>query len=356
MACNWFRSGRKRQQEKAQQPATVPPVVVSPPVPPVGSVQPIRVTDERDGELLNRGYSYWSACHIEADGRVLLFVGHTDGRPKFFRADLKVGLIERLGAMLGYGGTGEGWYFQRDGYVMLCDGPKLRRVDPVTGDDNVVMDISTLRPGCRLWQAHSSDDSLTHSATVEEITNDGPYMRLGTVASRRGELMLFPSVGDLNNPHRGLDESHLDASGQFLVIEESHDNRIIDMATREERRITNAGGALSHMDCGEGFAVGEDDQRGACTWLDLRTLERRVLFETWNQGVISVKGGRCIVSGQQSIGLVALDGSGVKPIAAHGMVGSGYDFMVRANLDPTGRVAMWLSNAAERLDAYVAPV
>ncbi len=333
----------KRAPKRSKPPAPVPVP------PPVHSSGPIRVTDERDGELINRGYSYYSNAWIGPDGLVTLFVGHADGWPKFFRVNLETGEVERLGAMLGYGGTGEGWYFCRDGYLFLCDGPRLRRVNPFTGHDTVVMDINSLHPGYRLWQAHSSIDGTVHSATVQQVVSEGAYPKIGTVVQRHGGLMLFTAEGE-------LDESHISGDGWTLVIEESHGNRIIDLGTKEEQRLTNAQGALSHLDCGPDFMVGEDDQRGACTWLNLRTLERRVLFETWNQGVISVKGGKCIVTDSTHIRSVDLQGFGTTPIAAHGMTGSGYDYQCRASLDPIGRVATWVSNAAGRMDVYLSPV
>jgi hypothetical protein len=328
-----------------------PPDAQTLPDPPASPARrtPIRVTDEGDGQLLNRTYSYWSNAYIGPGGLVTLFVGHADGRPKFFRVNLATGAVERLGALLGYGGTGEGWYWDREGYIFLCDGPRLRRVNPFTGHDTVVLDISQIHPGYRLWQAHSSDDGVTHSATVEKVVSEGAYPRLGTVVSRRGEVMLFSAVG-------ALDESHISADGNWLIIEEDNDNRIIDLVTKDERRLTNAEGALSHLDSGHGFIVGEDDQRGACTYLDVKTLERRVLFETWNQGVVSVKGGKCLVTDSERLKLVALDGSGVIPLEPHGMTGGDYDRTCRANLDPTGAVAMYVSNATGRMDAYILPV
>lgn len=333
----WMRRAPNRSKPPAQPPA-------SPPLPTQG---PIKITDERDGELLNRSYSYWPTCFQEPDGSVLMFVGHADGQPRFFNVNLESRTVLRLGALLPYVGTGEGWYFDRDGFMYLCDGPLLRRVHPLTGSDVVVLDISASLPGSRLWQAHSSDDGTTHSATVERITSDGPYERLGTVVQRHGALRFIARQGT-------LDESQVDASGRYLVIKEDDDNRILDLVDGSERRITNAEGALGHSDCGSGVAVGENDQIGACVSMDLATLQQRSLFSTWNMGVVSVRAGRCIVTDQTHVKLVALDGSGVRPLVEHGMQGSGYDFLCRANLDPTGRVAMYVSNAAGgRMDAYL---
>lgn len=328
--------GRKPTPKPTPQPEQPPAVNV-----------PIRVTDERDGELLNRGYAYYSQSWVDRNGAAFLFVGHADGRPRFFRVDPS-GLVTRIGPMLGYAGTAEGWSWSHNGEIYLCDGPRLRRVNPFTGSDHVVMDITGSHASdCRLWQAHSSDDGLTHSATVQKIVPDGAYPNLGTLVQRAGGKMFVAS------PMGTLDESHITADGSHVIIEESHNNRIIDLATGAETGISNAAGALAHIDCGPGYAVGEDDQAGACTYLDLRTLERRELFSTNNMGHVSVRSGKCLLSDATSISLVNLDGSGVTRLAEHGMRGEGYDYQVHGNLSPDGRVAAWVSNAAGRMDLYV---
>lgn len=327
-------------------PGVVPPL--PPPAPPVvgGPVRLLRVTDASDGPLLNRGYAYWPTAVVLED-RALTFVGHADGQPRFFMVNLTTGAVQRLGPLLGYQGTSEGWYFDEGGWVYLVDGPRLRRVHPLTGGDRVVLDISETHRDCRLWQAHSSEDGQTHSATVERITNEGPYQRLGTVVVRRGTTHFFGAQGV-------LDESQVDCSGRFLVIKEDHDNRILDLDTGRETLITNAAGALGHSDMGDGVMVGEDDQIGGCVAINLHnTAERRLLFSTWGMGVVSVRGGRCLVTDATHISLVALDGSGVTPLLAHGMTGGGYDQTCRATLSPDGRVASFISNQAGRLDLYV---
>lgn len=352
---NWIRERIRESQEwREKHPGDSP--APSPHTPPVVTIEPpleagrvYQVTGPTDGTFHPRFYSYWSNAFIR-DGSAFVFAGHVDGRPRFFRVDLETGGVERLGALVGYGGTAEGWYWDRRGRLMLCDGPRLRRIDPFGRADDVVLDISDTHPGCRLWQAHSSDDGLVHSATVERITTDGPYQRIGTVASRPGWRTVFPSFGV-------LDESQVDRSGAYLIIKEDHDNRIITLATGETRTIRNAEGALGHSDCGHGFIVGEDDQIGACVWIDLQDLSDLRLFSTWNMGYVSVRGDRCLLSDRTHLSLVALDGSGVTPVVAHGMVGEGYDFQVKANLDPTGRIACYMSNQGTgRFDVFLVGV
>lgn len=318
----------------------------SAPLPAAGGGRVYKVTDASDGDFVNRGYSYWSQAWISG-GAVYCFAGHVDNRPRFFRVELATGSVQRLGPVLQYEGTSEGWSFDLDGFVYLLDGPRLRRVNPFTAQDSIVFDISDTHPGCILWQSHSSDDGQTHSATVKRIVNDGAYPSLGTVVFRRGTQEYFPANGD-------LDESQITPEGGWLVIKEDDRNRIIELATRVTRTITNAEGAVGHSDCGPGILVGEDDQHGACVLWDLRKNQVRELFLTWNMGHLSIRGGRCLLSDATRIALVALDGSGVTPLLTHGMVSDGaYDTQVFANLDPTGRIAAYMSNAAGRLDLYL---
>lgn len=317
---------------------------------PIGTGQRlIRITSEADGEFINRQYSYWPTAYIK-DDTAYVFVGHADGNPRFFAVDLTSGAVSRMGPMLPYWGTAEGWYWDAQGWIYLLDGPTLHYVNPFTADDRLVFSIENSHPGCRLWQAHSSDDGLTHSATVQEVVETGAYPNLGTVVFRRGREHYFPAIGS-------LDESQIDASGRWLIIKEDDRNRIIDLDTRATITLSNADGAVGHSDCGDGILVGEDDQHGACVRWDLReplTPERRqTLFNTWAMGHVSIRGGRCLLSDEKQLSLVALDGSGVTPLLEHGMSGRGYDYQVFGNLDPTGRVASFMSNRAGRMDAYL---
>jgi len=310
------------------------------------------VTDASDGELLNRGYSYWSQAFVQGDD-VLCFVGHRDGAPRFFRVNLRSRSVERLGPLLGLLGTGEGMYFGADGWVSRTVGPRLVRMNPLTSESRVVFDISECADyqNHRIWQAHSSDDRLTHSATIQEIMDVGPYLNIGTIAVRLGQQSVFFPA------HGSLDESQITSDGAFLVIKENEDNVIIDMSDGSSARITDANGAFGHSDCGPSFIIGETDKPdpGRCAMLDFRTGERRDLFFTTRMGHVSVRAGRCLLSDETHLSLVVLDGSGITPILAHGMISDGtYDTQVFGNLDPAGRVAAYVSNAAGRFDLYLA--
>lgn len=299
----------------------------------------LRVTDERDGELRPRMYSYWANSVVKDGNVILVFVGHVDGRPRFFMVNRTTGEVGRLGPLLKYTGEGEGWYWNLEGQLYLIEGPRLRRVGPLRPEqDEVVFDITDTHPGCDLWQAHSSDDGRVHSATVRQIVEGGRYPYLGTVVSIDGKQRWEPSQGN-------LDESHITGNGRWLLVEDSNDLWIYDLVEGGKPRvIRDEEGALAHLDTGANFAVGEDNFAGACVYLNLETGERRTLFNTWGMGHVAVRGDRCLLSDAQSISLVALDGSGVTRLIEHRMVGDDYDHQVKTNLSPCGEVACYMSN------------
>jgi hypothetical protein len=299
----------------------------------------IPVSDASDGPLVDRFYSYWPNAWVHPQsGDIWVFAGHQDGRPRFFRVDPFTDAVERMNWFLPYRGTTEGWYWAPTGELYLLDGPRLRRVDIFTGRDQVVFDISDTHPGCDLWQAHSSDDGETHSATVREIVEYGPYPYIGTVVFRRGQQAFFDA-------HGRLDESQITPDGAFLIIKEDDDNRVITLDTRETRLLRDADGAVGHSDTGPGIVVGEDNHRGALVWWDLRLPlvpeRKRVLLETWNLGHVSHGAGRWLRSSEGRLSLVALDGSGETPLLEHG---GGI-----ANLSPCGKVATYMVNGSVRL-------
>jgi len=342
--------GRLRHGERGPDvpdPGAPPPD--TPELPPASTVRVFQVTDASDGAFLPRMYSYWPNAWVSR-GRAYVFAGHVDERPRFFAVDLQTGTVERLGPMVPYRGTSEGWYWDAEGWIYLLDGPRLRRVYPFGTADVVVLSIEETHPGCMLWQAHSSDDGQTHSASVKRIVNDGPYPAIGTVVLRHGRQEYFPAHGD-------LDESQITPDGRWLVIKEEDNNRVIHLETRDTQIIRDADGAVGHSDCGPALLVGEDNIHGACVRWDLDqplTPGRRVeLFSTWNMGHVSIRGGRCLLSTDTMLALVALDGSGVTPLLNHDMPAVDYDHQFKANLDPSGRVACYMLDSG-RWDVYLA--
>lgn len=351
----------------APVPVPAPPPPSSLPQPPArpspGPVlnRVVRVTNEQDGDFMPRMYSYWPNAVIR-DGAIYVFAIHVDGSPRFFRVS-QDGTVARLGPLLPYRTLGEGWYFDADAGVYLIDGPRLRRVNPFSLEDRIVFSIERTHPGCELWQAHSSDDGNVHSATVQRVVSEGAYPRIGTVVCRWRDQTFFAAVGD-------LDESQITPDGEFLIIKETLEdglaNRIITLASGNERLLRKADGAVGHSDCGPGSLVGEwspppGPEHGQCVYWDLRTLTRRELFATWNMGHVSVRGDVCLSSNSDTIAVVDLNGGGRRPFLNHGMVihdpEHAYDDMTKANLDPSGRIACYMSNqGGSRFDVFVAPV
>lgn len=327
-------------------PTVAPPS--SPPPRPSASPRLIPVTSAADGEFVNRMYSYWSNAFVIEDV-AFIFAGHVDGRPRFFRVTLSTGHVERYDALMGYLGTTEGWSWDAEGWIYLLNGPQLRRVNPFTGEDRLVCDISESHPGCQLWQSHSSDDGQTHSATVQQIMPDGrAYPHVGTVLCQSGRQQYFPAQGE-------LDESQITSDGAYLIIKEDDNNRIVTVATGEERILADDDGAVGHSDCGPSYIVGEDNIHGACVFWDLRQslTRRRELFHTWSMGHLSIRAGRCLLSDASALSLVDLENGSRTHLWDHGMVGTDYDHQVFANLDPSGRVACYLSNVSGRMDVYL---
>ena len=334
-----------------------PPSPVEPPQPPPLSpiVNPpslIPVTREGDGNLINRGYAYYSQAWIGPSGTIYVFAGVRESLPQFWSID-RLGNVTRMGSLVSVPGEAEGWYWDREGWIYLTDGARLRRINPFTRAEAVVLDITASHPNHNLWQAHSSVDGSTHSASVTQVVSMGKYPAVGTIVFRNGFVRYFEKEGN------ELDESILSADGRFLIIQEDNNNRVIDLDTGEVRRFADQDGALAHIDTGPSYMVGESDKPdpGCCAYYDLLLpLElafRRVMFPTTNMGHVSVKGGRCVNADAWSIYLVNLVTREKSWLIDHGMHGSSYDYQCMANLDPTGRVVTYLSNAAGRFDLYV---
>jgi len=326
-----------------------PPVVPPPPAVTLtaGPLTPIRVT--LNDIAINRGYSYYSQSWLSPDGIIKAFCGIVGKRPQFFSVALDNKITE-LGALIPHDGEAEGWYFDANGDVYLCHGPRLKRINITTGVETVVLDISETRPGHDLWQAHSSEDGQTHSATVRQIVDNGQYPKIGTIVQRLGTQSFYPATGT-------LDESQITADGSYLIIKETDEQdrlyNLVKSLVGEADYPLNPGEAIGHSDCGLNFVVGEDSAVGQCIRFNPRNRERQRLFDTWNLGHVSVRGRRILHTGDESMRLVNTETGNVTPLVPHGMAGTGYDYQVHANLDPSGRVAAWVSNQAGQMDLYV---
>jgi hypothetical protein len=227
------------------------------------------------------GYSYWRNInnHIgQAD--MYIFLGTDVNRggagPILLRYDKQSDAVENLGPLFEagtphYWSTGEGWYFSATLptklYTLVIGDSQLRRYDILTKQFAAIpaMDLANCpRPrvcpaaSTSLIQAHSSDDDLVHSATVQ----DRDWRRLGCVVSRAGRFRFYaPESG------AALDECHVDKSGRWLMLLETRAtgspiNRIVDLQNGKITVVEDADGALGHLDMGHGYAVGADNFDG----------------------------------------------------------------------------------------------
>jgi len=311
-----------------------------------GSTRVIHVTTASDGEFAPRMMSDRANAWIHNGTAYVCAGSRNTGGPQFFSVELTSGHVSALGALVPYMGETEFWYWTPDGSVMIAEGPRLHRVNPFTGHDEVVLDASAIPGAYMIDQWHSSDDGGTQSATLK--TAD--YQKMGTVTLHRGKLDFWPTVGV-------LDESQVSRDGRFVIIKEDRgtgdDNRIINLDTRETRWLGDQARAIGHSDCGPDYVVGEADKPdpGACVIWSLDRLNEapRILFLTTNMGYVSARGGRCLHSSDTHLSLVALDGSGLTPLIDHGVRSGNYDDRVKANLDPSGRVATYMVDRQVRV-------
>jgi hypothetical protein len=304
---------------------------------PGGGAALIKVSD---GPFHPRLYSYWANAVVQ-DQVTYVFAARVYQRPTFFRVDGQ-GAVSELGALLPYGGETEGWYWDAQGFVHVPQGPRLLRHNPLTGMQTVAAELPPQLQNHYLWQAHSSDDGETHNATLREPSG----RKVATVAWRAGRFHRWDPQGE-------LDESIVTKDGQHLVILEGNYNRIINLDTLAERRISQEDGAVGHCDTGRGFVVGEDDQHGACVYWNLNApldeRNRRELWDTWNMGHVSVRGTQVLASNAtaRELALVDVNTGSYRTLFPHGVDPQGdYDRQVRANLSPCGRRATFMINGA----------
>ena len=164
--------------------------------------------------------------------------------------------------------TTEGWYFSATApsrlYVFLPGGTTLRHYDVITRqfDATPALDLAacprpSVCPGdaAFIFQPHSSDEDRVHSATVQNAS----FQRLGCVVFDSSRFVYIPIRAGY-----ALDECHVDKSGRWLLVLETQadgklDNRVVDVSTGMEIALTDAAGALGHLDTGFGYAIGADN-------------------------------------------------------------------------------------------------
>lgn len=366
----------------------------------------IRLTDESScggsGDCVRYvGYSYWRNInnHVGQDSMLIVLGLDSDrGGSGFslFRYHKATEQLEALGPV--FAGTrvptnvtGEDVYFSgtRPNVVYVAQGSQLLRVDVLSKEVEVVFDTASKYPGTYLWQHHSSDDDLVHSASLR--ANDTGATR-GCVVYRddTASLRLFTASGD-------FDECQVDRSGKWLVIKENidgkqgEDNRFINLDTGAETDLLDEQGAGGHSDMGFGLMIAEDNWNnlpGAVrAWrLGTSPLAGPVIYHdtAWrtegfahithtnarpglapaDETVCESTVSRGNVNRGSEIFCYRLDASlqvmVVAPIMTNlDATGGGDDYAKspKGNLDVTGRYFIWTSNAGgNRLDAFMVKV
>ncbi len=234
----------------------------------------VRITDASDCGgadcVWYVGYSYWRNTNAHQDSNeMLIFLGLASNRggagPTLFKLDKTTDTVTKVGPLFPTGSkflnyTGEGWYFSasRQNVLYLYDGPKMLRYDVVTNQFETVFDITAQFGGDRnIWQMHSSNDDLVHSATLQ-VTSTGEYLGCLVYSEITAQFRYYPKVGI-------FDECNLDKSGRWTIsledlgVANDIGMRIFDNQTGQETRISGPNGTLGHMDTGYGYAVGADN-------------------------------------------------------------------------------------------------
>jgi hypothetical protein len=371
--------------------------------PPPYNTEAIRITDASDCGgadcVTPVGYSYWrnSNAHEGAnDMWIFLSLNRQRGGsgPTLFRLDKSTDTISKVGPLFPtnspfVSSSGDGWYFSasRANQLYLNDGPKLLRYDVVTHAFETVFDVTgQFGSGRQVWQAHSSNDDLVHSATLR-VTGTSNNLGCLVYQEATGQFTFFARKGS-------FDECHIDKSGRYLMILENVDGRnglenvIVDLATGVETVIYDEKGGVGHADMGYDYVVGADGYNALpnalITWTFLPSVAKGpTVFHSSNWNVnrvdhVSHQNARPSLPMQQQFacGSTAdrgaaqneilcflLDGSQKELVVAPVMTnldtsgGTDYFKQPKGNLDITGGYFIWTTNmGGNRIDAFVVKV
>jgi hypothetical protein len=364
----------------------------------------IRITDASDCGgtdcVAYVGYSYWrntNAHEGSHDMWIFLGLNHAKGGsgPTLFKLDKTTDAITKMGPLFPSGSkfvsnTGEGWYFSatRTNKLYLNDGPKMLRYDVVSHLFDTVFDITAHFGSNRyIWQMHSSNDDMVHSATLRVLST---HEDLGCLvySEKTHQFSFFAKQGT-------YDECHIDKSGRFLMIQENIDNRydmenvFIDLQTGAHMTVYDQNGAVAHADMGYGYVAGSDNwnslPNASITWTFAPTWAKGpadFYNVNWNvsqanhlshqnaKASISMKqqfacgssADRSVV--QNEVVCFRLDTSHDQLVVAPIMTnldapGGGTDYAKtpKGNLDISGKYFIWTSNlGGNRLDAFLVKV
>jgi len=366
----------------------------------------VRITDATDcggADCVNYvGYSYWRNTNAHQNSsEMLIFLGLATNRggagPTLFKLNKTTDAITKVGPLFPAGSkfqhyTGEGWYFSasRPNTLYLYDGPKMLRYDVVNKVFETVFD-ATAQFGAdrRIWQMHSSNDDLVHTATLR-VASSGEMLGCLVYLESTRQFRWYPKIGV-------FDECNLDKSGRWAIsledigVPNDLAMRIFDNQSGKETRITGPAGTLGHLDTGYGYAIGADNHNSlpnaSILWsFNPAIIQGPVLQYNVNWNVAAVNhishpnSRPNVASAQQhacgsdastnyavqnEITCFRVDNSGDQLIVAPVMTdpnasGGCCDFYAKqpkGNLDITGRYFIWTTNlGGNRMDAFLVKV
>jgi len=364
----------------------------------------VRITDASDCGgtdcVAAVGYSYWRNTNAhDGSNDMWIFLGLNSQRggsgPTLFKLDKTTDTITKMGPLFAPTSpfvqhTGQGWYFSasRPNSLYVDDGPKMLRYDVVSKDFETVFDVTAQFGGNRyIWQMHSSNDDLVHSATLR-ATDTSEELGCLVFHEATGRFSFFPKRGT-------FDECQIDKSGRYLMMLDNVDGRndmdsiFIDLQTGAETVVYDEAGAVAHPGMGYGYVLGGDNwstlPNAVITWvLSPAVAKGPTVFyaSDWNVSRInhlshenakaSLPMQRQFACGSSADRAVAqneilcfrLDGSPEELVVAPVMTdldapGGETDYFKspKGNLDVSGRYYVWTANlGGNRVDAFLVKI
>ena len=208
-------AGMRSRYSTAQLQSFIPPQRGAFTFPSPYNTRGIRITDASDCGgadcVWYVGYSYWRNTNAHQNSNdMLIFLGLASNRggagPTLFKLDKSTDAITKVGPLFPSGSkyrdyTGEGWYFSasRQNALYLNDGPKMFRYDVVTQQFETVFDVTgQFGADRRIWQMHSSNDDLVHSATLR-VASTGEMLGCLVYLESTKQFRWYPKAGGSTN-------------------------------------------------------------------------------------------------------------------------------------------------------------
>jgi hypothetical protein len=234
----------------------------------------VRITDASDCGgadcVASVGYSYWrntNAHERSNDMWIFLALKSSKGGagPTLFKLNKTTDEVTKIGPLFPDSSrfdneNGQGWYFSasKPNKLYVNDGPAMLRYDVVSHLFDTVFDITSHFGSNRyIWQMHSSNDDLVHSANLR-VSGTGEDLGCLIYNETTRQFSFFARQGT-------FDECHVDKSGRYLMIQQNIDNQngtesvFIDLRTGVQRTVYDQNGGLGHADMGFGYALGADN-------------------------------------------------------------------------------------------------